>query len=259
MRQSDKLIKILNKRYNIKGVDIAIVAGSGLLTAIPEMQDVKKIYYSELGLPKSKVPGHSGCFIFGKINGKNVAVVSRIHYYEYGDVNLVRLPYEIVAGLGVKTALIMTSAGGVNKDFKVGDIMLIKDHINLSGANPMVGMEQTRFIDMNNCYDRECMGIIKKIAIENKIDLKDGVFCQMSGPNYETKAEIEMLRGFGVSAVSMSTVHDCIICNYLDMKVIGMAVIVNICEEDNSLSHDEVLKNASIACEKIKTILSEFL
>lgn len=260
MEFADKIVIKLKKKYGINGAEVAIVVGSGQMGAMPGLENVKKIPYEELGMPKSKVKGHSGSFTFGMYNGKIVVLVSRIHYYECGDIKKVRLPYEVISRLGVKRIVLLTSAGGVNRGFKVGDIMLIKDHINLSGVNPMVGIDNMRFVSMQNCYNADLTNQIKNIAYEEDIDLRDGIFCQMSGPSYETNAEIEMLRVMGVDAVSMSTAMDCIISNYLDMSVAGFAIIVNVYgSENNDVNHEGVLANAELACTKLKAILERFI
>ncbi len=261
MKTIDKALKILNKKYNISNVDVAIVAGSGLADSSPDLEGKVTVNYDCLGLPKSKVKGHSGAFTFGKFNGKVVAIVSRMHYYESGDIAKVRLPLEIMAKLGCKKVILLTSCGGVNSAYNVGDVMLIKDQINMSGINPLIGMEEIKFVNMSDCYNQALRDKIKKIAKKNKIDLKEGIFCQMSGPSYETRAEIEMLRGNRVDAVSMSTAHDCIIANYYDMKVAGFSAIVNVFTDNanQNLSHKEVLDNAKLINKNLKTILSEII
>ena len=260
MKSVNKIVSILQKKYGVGMVDVAIVVGSGQAEAVPNLENVVRVPYEKLGLPKSKVPGHSGSFVFGEYNGKKVVLVSRIHFYEHGKTEYVRVPFEIVSKLGASRVFLLTSTGGVNKSFKVGDVMIIKDHINFSGVNPMVGMENTRFVDMHNCYDKVVVEQIKGVAAKKKLDLREGVFCQMSGPCYETNAEIEMLRVVGGDVVSMSTAHDCIICNYLGMKVAGLAIVVNVYDDNNSnVSHEEVLANAKLACSKIKSILEEII
>ncbi len=253
-------LDILKNKYNVKKMDIAIVAGSGLSDALPNIENKFEVLYEELGLPKSKVKGHSGKFVFGVYKGLGVVLVSRIHYYESGNVELVRLPFEIVSGLGVQKIVLLTSSGGININFKVGDIMLINDHINLSGINPLIGIENMQFTNMGDCYNSEWRNKAREVAKQNNIDLKEGVFVQMSGPSYETKAEINMLRMLGCDAVSMSTAFDCIICNYLGLKVIGFSVIVNTFSGgDDNLNHKEVLDNAKKASQKLKAVLQNII
>lgn len=253
-------LKILENKYNIEKVDVAIVAGSGLFDALPKLKDVIEVLYEDLGIPKSKVQGHSGKFVFGKYQGKNLVFVSRIHYYENGNLDLVRLPFEIVSGLGAKSIVLLTSSGGINNGFRVGDIMLINDHINLAGVNPLIGIENLQFTNMNDCYNAEWRNKARNVAKKNNISLKEGVFVQMSGPSYETKAEINMLKMLGCDAVSMSTAFDCIICNYLGLKVIGFSVIVNTFSgKGDELNHKEVLSNAKKASQNLKIILQEII
>ena len=256
----DKAVKILNKKHNISNVDIAIVVGSGLMAAMPEVKNTYTVKYDTLGLPKSKVKGHSGAFVFGDYNGKKVVFVSRMHFYESGSIEKVRLPLEICSKLGVKIVVLLTSSGSINKSYKVGDVMLIKDHINMSGVNPLVGIDNLSFTSMTDCYSQELRNKVLDVVNKEDIQIKQGVFVQMSGPSYETLAEINMLRLMGCDAVSMSTAHDCIIANYLNMKVLGFSVIVNECVEDAvELTHEEVLTNAAKACQKVKKILTEVL
>lgn len=255
-----KAVKILNKKYNIKSVDCAIVVGSGLIESAPKLQNQVKVGYDELGLPKSKVKGHSGSFVFGEYCGKKIALVSRMHYYESGDIKKVRLPLEIMSELNCKMAVLLTSCGGLNQSYRVGDVMLIEDQINMSGVNPLVGMEEIKFVGMANCYSKNLKEQVKTISKSNKLQLKYGIFCQMSGPSYETMAEVNMLRLLGADAVSMSTAHDCIIANYLNMQVVGFSVIVNVFNDnEEELTHEEVLENAKNACQKVNKILSELL
>ena len=211
-------------------------------------------------MPKSKVQGHSGSFIFGEYAGKKIVLVSKMHYYESGNIEKVRMPLEIVSKLGVKTVILLSSSGSLNKSFKVGDLMLINDHINMSGINPLIGIEELSFTNMYECYDISYRNLLKQIAINNDIHLQEGVFCQMSGPSYETRAEVEMLRLLGADAVSMSIAHDCIIAKFLGLKVVGVSVIVNVFESVvKELNHKEVLENAKNASKKLKCLLEGFV
>lgn len=260
MNLIDKAVKILNKKYKIINVDVAIVSGSGLAKSIPELENKIVVSYEELGLPTSKVKGHSGNFVFGSLNGKKIAIVSRMHYYESGNVSKVLMPLSIIAKLNTKTVVLLTSSGGVNKKYIVGDLMLIRDQLNLSGINPLIGLDDIKFVNMLDCYNAGYREVFKAIAKEHNIDIQEGVHTQTSGPSYETRAEIEMIRMLNGDAVSMSTAHDCIIANYYDMKVLGIAVIVNVFEATTAdMSHQEVLDNAEKAGAKLKLLLTEFI
>lgn len=260
MNTVDKAVKILNKKYNINNIDYAIVVGSGLMKSAPDLENIIKVEYKDLGLPMSKVQGHSGAFVFGTFKDKKVVLVSRMHFYESGEIKKVRIPLEIVAKLNTKTVVLLTSCGGLNVDYRVGDVMLIDDHINMSGVNPLVGMETIKFTNMSNCYNKKLKDRVEEIAKQENIAIQKGIFCQMSGPSYETFAEVNMLRKLGGDAVSMSTAHDCIIARFLGMDVVGFSVIVNVFTgDDQNLSHAEVLENADKACAKVKIILSKLL
>lgn len=260
-RKISHIVRLLNKKYNITKVDIAIVSGSGLNESIPELSDVQIIAYEQLGMPKSKVKGHSGKFVFGRYEGKTVVIVSRYHYYENGKMENVRLPYFIISKLGVKKVILLTSCGGLNKTFRVGDIMLICDHINYTGQNPLIAIQPLEFTPMINAYDKEMFEQMKQIADEKDINVRIGTHIQFLGPSYETMAEVEFARKVGADTVSMSTVFDCIICNYLKIRVAGIASVVNVFDtkEEQELNHEEVLINAKKSCVKIKTILSSLI
>ncbi len=258
----EKIVNKINKKYNINKVDFAIVIGSGLMEAAVDLTDTVTIPYDKLGMPKSKVKGHSGKFVFGKFGDRMGVLVSRLHFYESGDMSKVRLPFEIIAKLGCKDIVLLTSSGGVNTSFAVGDIMVINDHINLSGYNPLVGINPIVFVPMAHAYDIEVIKRLKEIAKEEKIDIKEGVHFQFAGPSYETLSEIYVARKLGADSISMSTSYDCIISKYLQMRVCGIAVIVNTFEENdsmNKLNHEEVLENASKACKRIKILLTKLL
>ena len=146
MKTIEQMVKIIKNKYGVTNVDTAIVVGSGQADSVPELKNPIVIPYDKLGLPKSRVPGHSGKFVVGEYDGKTVMTVSRIHFYEYGDVSLVRKPFEIIKQLGVKLVILLTSSGGLNVNYNVGDIMLIEDHINYSGVNPLVGIDNLKFL-----------------------------------------------------------------------------------------------------------------
>lgn len=263
MKRLSKAKRIANRlknKYKIENVEYAIVAGSGLMDAVVDLEDITMVDYKDIGMPKSRVKGHSGKFIFGTYCGKKVAVVSRVHFYEYADMAKVRLPYEVLANLGTQKVVLLTSSGGINKTFRVGDIMLISDHINFTGQNPLVAIDDLEFVPMTNAYDKSMFDSMAKIADENDINVRQGVHIQFLGPSYETMAEIALAKAMGADSVSMSTVFDCIICNYLKMKVAGIASIVNtFSSDDKNLDHSKVLEDAQKTCKKIKIILSKLL
>ena len=168
------------------------------------------------------------------------------------------ITFEIISKLGVKKVVLLTSSGGLNKTFRIGDIMLIKDHINLTGYNPLIGINPLEFTPMADAYNKEMFNKMVQICDDNDINVRQGVHIQLSGPSYETLAEIEFARMLGGDTISMSTAFDCIICNYLKMKVCAIASVVNLFNaQTEELNHEEVITNAKKACAKIKTILLE--
>lgn len=256
----DKIVKTINKKFGVSKIDTAIVVGSGLIESVPKLENQIVIPYDKIGLPKSKVSGHSGKLIVGEYNGKIIASVSRIHFYESGNIELIRVPFQIVKKLGANLVILLTSSGGLNKNYKVGDIMIIEDHINFTGFNPLIGIEKLEFTPMQNCYDKSTTNKLIQIAKEHNIPVQKGTHIQFSGPSYETKAEVNVARLLGGDTVSMSTVFDCIISNYLKLKVCGISSVVNTFEENNEeLSHKEVLDNAQKAIAKIKVLISALL
>ncbi len=256
-----KVEKILKKLalYKDKGL-IAIVLGSGLSELASSCEDATMISYESLGMPKSKVEGHVGRFIFGRIGNTKVVFFTRYHYYESGNLELVRLPFEILAGLGVKTVVLTTATGALKKDLNVGELVLISDYINLTGVNPYVNNEVVRFFSVDKVYDKDYQKIILKIAKKYDIQLKTGTHVQLSGPNYETIAEVKMLALLGGSTVSMSTALDSIICAYNDMKVLAFACITdNILQSDKQVTHEKVLQVAGEASKNLTTLVVNFV
>lgn len=254
--EAKKIVKFLKENFNIGSkYDIAFIMGSGLSGGVPDFSDEIIVDYEQTPMPKSKVEGFKGQFIFGKLNGKNVVKLTRYHYYETGERSLVNLPFEILSLLGVETVVMATSTGAVNKKLKAGDLLLIKDHINLAGNNPLINSEKIEFIDLSNAYDKSLRDSVLSIAKKNKIKLKEGIHMQVSGPSYETKAEVYMARKLGADTISMSTAFDTICARKHNIKVLSFAFVSNASGETD-LKHEDVLKNAQQNSKKIKTLLN---
>lgn len=241
--------------------DIGLILGSGLGGAAPQLENKVTISYESLGLPSGGVIGHSRNFVFGEYQGKHIALVSRIHYYEKGSMEEMRLPFQILSELGTKTMILTTAVGGVDHSFKTGDLMLIHDQINFSGVNPLIGIEKQWFVDMGNVYSKDLIEKVNLIALQNNIPLKSGVHMQFSGPTYETPAEVKMARLMGAHTVSMSTALDAILCAHFKMQVVGFASICNLAAgmSDETLNHEDVLKASKLNEEKLTTILKHLL
>jgi purine-nucleoside phosphorylase len=258
---AQEIVAELKKEYNIKdNYEIAFIMGSGLDGAVPEFENKIEIDYKNTKMPKSKVVGFTGKFVFGTINGMDVMKITRYHYYENGDVKLVMLPFEIMNLLGVKTVMLATATGGVDQKFDVGTLMLIEDHINLTGFSPLIGRDKIEFIDLNNAYDPALRLLAIESAKKVGVQLERGTHMQFSGPTYETPAEVVMARIMGAKTVSMSTAFDTICARNFGIKVLAFASVVNkagVVEEE--ITHDMVLEASRINAIKLKKILLEIL
>ncbi len=253
-----QIVEFLKANYKIQDkFDIAFIMGSGLDDAVPNFEEEIVVDYKDTPLPKSKVPGFKGFFKFGKINNKLCIKLTRYHYYESGDISLVRLPYEILKELNVNIVIMATSCISINKKYKTGDLLLIKDHINLTGYNPLIAVEPLDFIDMNNAYDNNLRNLAKISGMNNKIKLKEVVHLQLSGPTYETPAEIKMAKKLGADTISMSTAFDTICARKMKIKVLAFAFVSNMIGEN--VSHDDVLKMAQLNSKNLNNIISQMI
>lgn len=245
--------------------DVAIVLGSGLGDYADQIRIEAELDYSQIeGFPVSTVPGHAGKFIFGYVGDvKVVCMKGRVHYYEGYPISDVVLPTRLMKLLGAKILFLTNASGGVNMEFHAGDLMLIQDHISCFAPNPLIGANLdafgARFPDMTEIYDRDLQGIIRETAGEHGIDLKEGVYLQLTGPSYESPAEIRMLRTMGVDAVGMSTVVEAIAANHMGMKICGISCVCNLAAgmTANPLTHEEVQEAANIAAPKFKELLTQ--
>ncbi|MBS1791113.1 MAG: purine-nucleoside phosphorylase [Acidobacteria bacterium] len=233
-------------------VDVAAVLGSGLGAFAETLEEKTIVPYEEIpDFARSTVEGHSGRLVVGKLPGAgiNVAVMQgRFHYYEGYSLDEVTLPIRAFGAMGVKKLVLTNAAGGVNQSFKAGDLMLISDHINLMMKSPLRGQHDNRlgdrFPDMSEVYSKAYRRIAKEIAAELNIRLTEGVYMSLQGPNYETPAEIRMMRLLGADAVGMSTVPEAIVARQMGMKTLGISLITNAAAgiEDAPINHAEVME-----------------
>ncbi len=250
---ADYILERLDKKPTI-----GLILGSGLGELANSIEGAKMFPYSEIpNFPVSTVEGHAGRLVIGEIEGKTVAAMQgRFHYYEGYDMNSVTFPVRVMKLLGIETMMVTNAAGGVNESYTPGDLMLISDQLNLSGDNPLKGenMDEfgVRFPDMSNAYDKDLRDVVRSVAKNADVELKEGVYACMSGPTYETPAEIRMLRTIGSDAVGMSTVPEVIVAIHSGMKVIGISCITNMAAGilDQPLDHSEVIETSKIAREK---------
>ncbi len=246
---------------------IGIVLGSGLGNLSKEIRVEKEIPYEDIPhFPVSTVEGHHGKLIFGSLSGKEVVVLSgRFHYYEGYTPAQVVFPIRVMKFLGVETLLLSNAAGGMNKAFRVGDLMIIRDHISLFVVNPLLGKNDTalgpRFPDMSEPYSRTLIGKAKAIAAKLQIPVHEGVYAGVTGPTFETRAEYKLLHIAGGDAVGMSTVQEVIAARHVGLSVFAMSVITDlgIREEHNIITHEEVLQAAGEAEPKLTSIFRELI
>jgi len=247
--------------------EVAVVLGSGLGEFAESIEDRNVISYSDIpGFPISTVKGHKGNLVFGYVKDRFIVVFQgRFHLYEGYTVNDVVFGIRTIGLLGVKNLIVTNAAGGISHLLKPGDLMVIKDHINLSGENPAIGFYASefgeRFFDMTCAYDRETIDKAKDAYKKNKIDYKEGVYAFLKGPSYETPAEIKMLRILGADAVGMSTVPEVIAARQMDMKVFGISCITNMAAGilQNKLSHQEVIEVSNMVSERFKLLISDII
>jgi purine-nucleoside phosphorylase len=242
----------------------AVVLGSGLGTLVDQVTDQVRVPYGELpGFPTSGVTGHAGELVAGYLGREPVIMLSgRSHFYEKGDARAMRLPLQVLAGLGVHSLILTNSAGSVREDMPPGSVMQITDHINYSGMNPLIGEEgDDRFVGMTNAYDADLSLAMRNAAIRCGLPLFGGVYMWFSGPSFETPAEIRMARILGADAVGMSTVPEVILARYLGLKVAAASVVTNYAAgmTGAELSHEETKDVAPIGGAHLAAILREML
>lgn len=253
------------REHTAETYPVGIILGTGLGGLVKEIEERLEIDYADIPhFPLSTVESHQGKLIFGKLGGKNVvAMQGRFHYYEGYTMQQITYPERVMKMLGVNTLLVSNACGGMNPFYRRGDIMLIADHINLLGDNPLIGRNADefgpRFPDMSEAYSKELIALAERIALENKIHVHKGVFVAVPGPNLETRAEYRFLRGIGADAVGMSTVPECIVANHMGMKVLGISIITDECFPDalKPVSLEEVIAAANEAEPKMSLIMKE--
>lgn len=246
----------LKERYD-KTPRIGLILGSGLGVLADEIENAVKIPYDQIpDFPVSTVEGHAGQLVFGLLSGVEVvAMQGRFHFYEGYSMDKVTFPVRVMKELGVEMLIVTNAAGGVNESFEPGDLMIITDHINNMGTNPLIGPNDSklgvRFPDMSEAYTKDLRSKAKVIAERLNIRVKEGVYFGNPGPVYETPAEIRMVRALGGDAVGMSTVPEVMVARHSGMKVLGISCISNMAAGilDQPLTHDEVIETT----EKVKT------
>lgn len=246
---------------------IGVVLGSGLGNFVQQLQQRIEIPYDQIPhFPVSTVEGHHGSLIAGTIAGKQVVVMAgRFHFYEGYAPEDVVFPIRVLKFLGVATLLISNAAGGTHPDFSIGDLMIISDHISFATVNPLIGKNDERigprFPDMSEPYKKSLIKKAKDIAAQHNIDIKEGVYFGVTGPTFETRAEYKLIRLLGGDAVGMSTVSEVIAANHSGMNVLAVSVItdIGIRDEENTITHEEVLVAAKEAEPKLTRLFLELI
>lgn len=262
----NKTIDFLNGKIGSFRPKIGVILGSGLGELADEYCDIS-VSYSEIpGFITSTVKGHKGRLVFADVAGKHVVMMQgRNHFYEGNSMSDITYPVKVMKKLGVDVLILTNAAGAVNESYKPADLMLLKDHINCMGSNPLIGPNDDsmgeRFPDMSEIYKKDLRELVKRCAENLNIDLKEGVYLANTGPSYETPAEIHMARLLGADAIGMSTVPEAIVANYCGMKVIGISCISNAASSDNGdkLSHSEVIDTTNKAKAKFKSLILKII
>ena len=266
LKEVNEAVAFIQSQCNVKP-DVGIVLGSGLGSFVSEISVECSIVYDAIPhFPVSTVEGHSGKLIFGEVSGRKVVAMSgRFHYYEGYSTREVVFPVRVLKFLGIETLLVSNAAGGINPSFKVGDLMIIKDHISMLTLNPLLGKNESafgeRFPDMSEPYKKVLIEKAKAIASQYDIHPKEGVYVGVTGPTFETRAEYKMLQILGGDAVGMSTVQEVIAAVHMGLPVFAMSVItdIGIRDEENTITHEEVLQAANGAEPKLTRIFTELI
>ena len=262
----ENTIKFIQEQTNGFKPEIAVILGSGLGELADKFCDYAISYNDVPNFLKSNVKGHKGRLVFAQINGKKVVMMQgRNHFYEGHKMSEITFPIKVFKALGIKTIILTNAAGAINETFRPADFMIITDHINNMGTNPLIGKNDDslgeRFPDMSEIYNRDLIELAEKCADKLGIDIQKGVYWANSGPSYETPAEISMMRLLGADAVGMSTVPEAIVANYCGLKILGISCITNSASSNSGkkLSHEEVIEAADKAKIKFKSLILEII
>ena len=246
---------------------VALVLGSGLGDYAEDIKITATLDYHDIeGFPVSTIPGHKGRFVFGYVEETPVVIMQgRVHFYEGYSIQDVVLPIRLMKLMGAEVLFLTNAAGGVNFDFHAGDLMLIKDHISMFVPSPLIGANLDelggRFPDMSDIYDRELRDMIKNLARDLEISLQEGIYIQLTGPAYESPAEVQMCRILGGDAVGMSTACEALAANHMGMKICGISCISNLAcgMTDQPLSHKEVQEAADKVAPRFKKLVTNVI
>ncbi len=254
------------KEAGVGAIDFGLILGSGLGELADEIEQPVVISYDEIPhFPVSTVVGHAGKLVYGTLSGKKVlAMQGRFHFYEGHSMATVTYPVRVMAALQAHSLIVTNACGGVNETFAPGDLMVISDHINFMGTNPLIGPNDEkmgpRFPDMSHAYDLDYQATAKRIAAQANIDIKEGVYMGFTGPTYETPAEIRLARTIGADTVGMSTVPEVIVAVHSGLRVLGISCITNLAAGmQHELNHEEVVETTQRVKQSFKTLIKQTL
>ncbi|QUH20720.1 purine-nucleoside phosphorylase [Alkaliphilus sp. B6464] len=259
------------KKFLLDSIDespkVGLILGSGLGTLADEIENPIVIDYKDIpNFPVSTVEGHAGQLVIGKLMGKQViAMKGRFHYYEGYSMDKVTFPVRVMKAIGVELVLITNACGGLNPNLYPGSLMIINDHINMTGDNPLIGPNYSelgpRFPDMSNAYDKDLIELVHKVSKKINVQTHEGVYVSISGPNYLSKAELRMMQKLGADTVGMSTVPEVIVAKHSGMKVIGISCVTDMAipDELESISHEQVMEVANKTRPKFINLVKEVI
>ncbi|HEU5139574.1 MAG TPA: purine-nucleoside phosphorylase [Bacillales bacterium] len=259
-------VQSIEKQVDVKP-EVGLILGSGLGDLADEIEGAVKIKYEDIPhFPVSTVAGHAGQLVIGRLNGiPVVAMQGRFHFYEGYSMQEVTFPVRVMHGIGIEKLVVTNACGGINAGFQAGDLMIIEDHLNMTGTNPLIGPNDEtsgpRFPDMSRAYNPELIRGTEKIADHLEIDVQKGVYAGISGPSFMTPAELKMLRTLGADAVGMSTVPEVIVANHAGVKVLGISCVTDmaIAEELEPLTHEQVVATADRTKPKFIKLVKEIV
>ena len=264
--QVQETVSFIKEKTNFTP-EYGVILGSGLGSFTDDIQIEFTLPYAEIpNFPVSTVQGHKGALVFGTIGTKKVvAMQGRFHFYEGYSMKEVTFPVRVMKYLGVEKLIVSNASGGVNSNYNVGDIVLIKDHVNMMPEHPLRGKNDDRFgprfVNMSESYSKNMIAKAKELAKKLNIEVKDGIYLGLQGPTFETLAEYKMVKNIGADCVGMSTVPEVIVARHMEMETFGLSVITDMGNEENieTISHDEVLEAAKSAEPKVRLLIRELI
>ncbi len=264
--QVQETVSFIKEKTNFTP-EYGVILGSGLGSFTDDIQIEFTMPYSEIpNFPVSTVQGHKGALVFGTIGDKKVvAMQGRFHFYEGYSMKEVTFPVRVMKYLGVEKLIVSNASGGVNSNYNVGDIVIIKDHVNMMPEHPLRGKNDERFgprfVNMSEAYSKKMIAKAKELAENLNIKVQDGVYLGLQGPTFETLAEYKMVKNIGADCVGMSTVPEVIVARHMELETFGLSVITDIGDEESieTISHDEVLEAAKSAEPKVRILIKELI